>query len=342
MKERVTINDVAAASGVSKATVSYVLNGKKKVSEETKNKILDVIQKMGFVPDLNARGLSNKDTKLIGVVIPQTEPGTKLMFHNYFYSELLENIEYHARQLGYHVIISATDVTQDYLNLIQERNLDGVIIVGTYQNEFYNQLHKLEVPVVLVDSYCKYDWFQTIRIDDAHSSYIATKYILEQGHKEVALVTGRIQKDGVMQKRLEGFKQALFEAGIEFNENSLFETTVDYESGVNVAPNILSRNKNFTAVIATADVIAVGLIKGFHNCGVRVPEDISIMGFDDLLISQYIVPGLTTIKQPISVKGEKAVNMLVENMKDPYMKRREEILEVQLVIRGSVKKLSER
>ena len=119
MKEKATIRDVAAAAVGSAATVSYVLNGKKKVSEQTKNAVLDVIRQMEYVPDLNARGLSLKDTKLIGVVVPQTEPGSTLMFRNNFYSEILGSIEFHARQNGYHVLISATDVTEDYLNLIR-------------------------------------------------------------------------------------------------------------------------------------------------------------------------------------------------------------------------------
>ena len=176
MKNRVTIRDVAAAANVSVATVSYVLNGKKKVSEETRQKILAVIDELGFVPDLNARGLSVKDTKLLGVVVPQTEPGSKLMFHNIFYSELLGSIEYAARQRGYHVIISATDVTEDYLHLIQERNLAGVIIIGTYQNRFFSELKTLDVPVVLIDSYCKYDYFHKLRIDDEDCSYQATDF----------------------------------------------------------------------------------------------------------------------------------------------------------------------
>ena len=148
MRERYTIRDVAALAGVSNATVSYVLSGKKKISEETRQRVLRVIEEVGFVPDLNARGLSGKDTKLIGIVIPQTEPGSRLMFHNTFYSELLGSIEFATRRKGYHVLISATDMTQDYLNLIKERNLAGVIIVGTYESRFWAQLKKLEVPVV--------------------------------------------------------------------------------------------------------------------------------------------------------------------------------------------------
>ena len=328
MKNRVTIRDVAAASNVSVATVSYVLNGKKKVSEETKQKILTVIDELGFVPDLNARGLTVKDTKLLGVVVPQTEPGSKLMFHNIFYSELLGSIEYAARQRGYHVIISATDVTEDYLQLIQERNLAGVIIIGTYQNQFFSELKTLDVPVVLIDSYCKYDYFHKLRIDDENCSNLATEFVIQQGHKKIALVTGHLQEDGVMQKRYRGFLKAIEQNGLEFQKENLYEATVDYESGVNAAKWFVDNKADITAVVATADVLAIGLMKGFYEQGVQVPEDISIIGFDDLDISKYTTPGLTTVKQPISAKGERAVEILIENIENPQMEKVEEAAKV--------------
>lgn len=340
MKEKATIRDVAAAAGVSAATVSYVLNGKKKVSEQTKNAVLDVIRQMEYVPDLNARGLSLKDTKLIGVVVPQTEPGSTLMFRNNFYSEILGSIEFHARQNGYHVLISATDVTEDYLNLIRERNLDGVIIIGTYQNEFLSQLKQLEVPVVLVDSYCKYDWFHAIRIDDEKSSYLATKYVLDAGHRRVALVSGILHENGVMKKRFSGYQNALADYGIPYRGEYLFEGNVDYDSGVRIAEQIAREKVDVTAVVAAADIFAIGLMKGFYEEGIRVPEDISVIGFDDLDISAYLTPGLTTIKQQISLKGERAVSMLVQNMADPHMAKVEEILPVRLVERASVKRMA--
>lgn len=339
MKPRVTIRDVAAAAGVSVATVSYVLNGKKKVSEQTRSVILDVIKELEYVPDLNARGLSVKDTKLIGIVVPQTEPGSKLMFRNNFYSEILGSIEYHARQHGYHVLISATDVTEDYLNLIRERNLDGVIIIGTYQNEFFEQLRQLEVPVVMVDSYCKSNCFHEVRIDDQRSSYLAVKYVLDAGHREVGLVSGLLHEDGVMQKRFKGYQQALAEYGIPFRSEYIFEGNVDYDSGVELAGRIAEMKSPLTAVVATADVFAIGLMKGFYEMGIRVPDDISVMGFDDLEISGYLTPGLTTVHQEISLKGEVAVNLLVQNMADRDMKKTEEILPVRLVERDSVKRL---
>lgn len=339
MKQRPTIRDVAAVAGVSVATVSYVLNGKKKVSEQTKAVVLDVIRQLEYVPDLNARGLSVKDTKLIGVVVPQTEPGSTLMFRNNFYSEILGSIEYHARQHGYHVLISATDVTADYLDLIRERNLDGVIIIGTYQNEFFEQLGQLDVPVVMVDSYCRYDGFHQVRIDDQYSSYMATKHVLEAGHRKVGLVAGLLHEDGVMQKRFKGYQQALEEFAVPYRAEYVFEGNVDYDSGADIAYRIAKSHTELTALVATADIFAIGLMKGFYESGVRVPEDISIMGFDDLDISAYLTPGLTTVRQEISLKGEHAVELLVQNMADPRMKKVEEILPVKIVERDSVRRI---
>ncbi len=339
MKQKATIRDVAAAAGVSAATVSYVLNGKKKVSEQTKNMILDVIKELEYVPDLNAKSLSVKDTKLIGIVVPQTEPGSTLMFRNNFYGEILGSIEYHARQYGYHVLVSATDVTEDYLNLIRERNLDGVIIIGTYQSEFFEQLRQLDIPVVMVDSYCTHNCFHEVRIDDQKSSYLATKYMLEAGHREVGFVCGLLHENGVMQKRFRGYQQALDEYHIPFKQEYVFEGNVDYDSGVEIAGKIVELRDKMTAVVASADMFAIGLMKGFYEAGIRVPQDISIMGFDDLDISAYMTPGLTTVRQEISLKGEYAVNLLVQNMADHGMEKVTEILPVRIVERDSVRRL---
>lgn len=340
MKERYTIRDVAALAGVSNATVSYVLSGKKKISEETRQRVLRVIEETGFVPDMNARGLSGKDTRLIGIVIPQTEPGSKLMFHNTFYSQLLGSIELATRRKGYHVLISATDMTQDYLNLIRERNLAGVIIVGTYDNRFWNQLKELEVPVVLVDSYCKNDWFHAIRIDDEYASFCETDYLIRQGHTRIVFATGSMKEEGVMQKRFIGYKRALAKHGIAYSEQMVFEDIVAHDSGVRIANRILDADLGITAVAATADILAVGLIKGFYQRGVGVPDDISVIGFDGLEETEYTIPGLTTVRQPISRKGERAVELLIDNIEDPKMERVDEVLEVSLVERESVRRIN--
>lgn len=205
----------------------------------------------------------------------------------------------------------------------------------------YFEEKTLDVPVVLIDSYCKYDYFHKLRIDDENCSNLATEFVIQQGHKKIALVTGHLQEDGVMQKRYRGFLKAIEQNGLEFQKENLYEATVDYESGVNAAKWFVDNKADITAVVATADVLAIGLMKGFYEQGVQVPEDISIIGFDDLDISKYTTPGLTTVKQPISAKGERAVEILIENIENPQMEKVEEVFPVKLIERQSVRKRTE-
>lgn len=337
MARRATLKDVAERAQVSTATVSYVLNDKKSISEQTKTRVYDAIRDLNYVPDLSARSLSSRDSKLIGIVIPQTEPGSKLMLQNDFYSEIVGSIEYHARQHGYHVIISATDVNESYLTLAKERNLDGIIVIGMYPDDFYRQMKKTQIPIVLIDSYCNDHYYHSIRIDDAYGSYLATNHVIGYGHKKIAFFCGQIKENGVIKKRLCGYQQALEEAGIPYDPTLVYEGKVDYDSGIELARKLCNENKDVTAVVATADILAIGAMKGFYEQGVSVPNDISIVGFDDLEISKYLTPGLTTVRQEISQKGEKAVELLLDNIQDADMTKREVIIPVSLSRRESVR-----
>lgn len=335
-----TIKDVANKVGVSVATVSYVLNGKKKISEATKQKIYEAMEELNYVPDINAQGLNSHSSKLIGVVVPQTENGDKLMFQNGFYSEVLGSIEYYARQKGYHVIISATDTNESYLKLAKQRNLDGIIVIGMYPDDFYKELKKTDIPIVLIDSYCNDFYYHSIRIDDAYGSYLATKYLLENGHREIAFFVGQIKDNGVMKKRLQGYKHALEEFDVKFNEKYVFEGQIEYESGIKLADRLVDSKFPVTAIVCAADILAIGVMSELYKLGVKVPDDISIVGFDDLEISNYLTPPLTTIHQQISLKGKKAVEMLLEHIEKINLPKQEEVLSLELIERGSVKKLN--
>lgn len=337
--ERAKLTDVAQLAGVSSATVSYVLNGKRTISKKTKDKVFDAVKKLDYVPDFNARGLSMKDSKLIGVVVPQTEPGDRLMFQNSFYSEVLGSIEYYARFKGYHVIISATDANESYLTLAKKRNLDGIIVIGMYPDEFYKQMKKTQIPIVLIDSYCDDHYYHNIRIDDAYGSYIATKHMLDNGHKDIAFFCGQIKDNGVMKKRLAGYKQALKEFNVPFKQSLVFEGQIDYESGISLVNRMLKSKVKTTGIIAAADILAIGIMKGLYDKGFKIPDDYSIIGFDGLEVSKYVTPGLTTVKQQISLKGQKAVDLLLKHIEDPHLTKQEEILPLELIERGSVKKL---
>lgn len=337
---KATLKDVAKYAGVSSATVSYVLNGKSSISEGTRQRVLEAVQALNYVPDLNARGLSMRDSRLIGVMVPQTEPGDRLMFQNSFYSEVLGSIEYYARQNGYHILISATDANESYMTLARQRNLEGIIVIGMYPNEFYQQMKTSGIPIVLIDSYCNDYYYHNIRIDDAYGSYLATRYILQNGHKEIAFLVGQMQENGVMKKRLVGYQRALAEFGVPYCSDYVLEGQIDYESGIRHAKAIVERKLPITAAVAAADILAIGAMKGFYELGLRIPDDISIIGFDDLEIAHYLTPGLTTIHQQISLKGQRAVELLLKNIAQPNLTKQEEILPLELVERESVRKLN--
>lgn len=337
---RATLKDVAQLAGVSTAAVSYALSGKRPISEETKRRIQAAVEQLDYVPDLNARGLSMRDSKLIGVVIPQTEPGDRLMFQNSFYSEVLGSIEYYARQNGYHILISATDANESYLTLAMKRNLDGIIVIGMYPDEFYQEMKKTKIPIVLIDSYCNDHYYHNIRIDDAYGSYLAARYLLENGHREIAFFVGQLKESGVMKKRLLGYQQALREFEVPYREEYVFEGQVDYESGITLANRLLQSQLPVTGIVAAADILAIGVMKGLYENGKKIPEDYSIVGFDDAEVSRYLTPGLTTVRQQISLKGQRAVELLLKHIEDPALPKQEEILPLQLVQRESVKKRS--
>ena len=336
---RATLKDVAQRAGVTTATVSYALSGKRPISEATKRRVMEAIEELDYVPDLNARGLSMRDSKLIGVVVPQTEPGERLMFQNSFYSEVLGSIEYYARQQGYHILISATDANESYLTLAKKRNLDGIIVIGMYPDEFYQQMKKTQIPIVLIDSYCNDHYYHNIRIDDAYGSYLATRYMLECGHTRIAFFAGQMKENGVMKKRLLGYQQALEEFHVPYQKEYVFEGQIDYTSGIALANRLLDEDLPATGVVAAADILAIGAANGFFERGKRIPDDYSIIGFDDVEIAQYLTPGLTTIRQQISLKGQKAVELLLKHIEDPSLPKQEEILPLQLMVRGSVKNL---
>ena len=192
-----------------------------------------------------------------------------------------------------------------------------------------------------MDSYCKNDWFHAIRIDDEYACFMETDYVIRRGHRRVAFASGSIKEDGVMQKRLLGYRRALEKHGIDYEEALVFEDVVAYESGVRIAGRIGQSRLGITAVVATADILAIGLLSGFYRLGISVPEEISVIGFDGLAETEYTTPGLTTVRQPISRKGELAVELLIENIENPRMERVDRVLQVELIERESVKQAAD-
>ena len=332
---KVTIKDVATETGLSIATVSYVMSGKKALPPETVKLVTDAIEKLGYVKNFSASSLVSNKSNLIGIVIPQTEPGSAMVFENPFYSEILSSIEYNARLRGYHVIVSGTNADEKYFHLARQRNMDGVIVIGAYPEDFYEGLNQNNIPIVLVDSYLENHGFGEVKLDDVYGGYMATRYLLEHGHKKIAFLSGKLKDGGVNAMRYQGYIKAMEEYGVLPKEDYVFQGNVGFDDAREMAGKIVAQT-DCTAVFCTADIMAVGMIKELNTLGIKIPEQISVIGFDNLNIANYCTPGLTTIGQDIFEKGKMAVDMLCRTIEGQKSKQEEYMIPVRIVERESV------
>ncbi len=339
MSRRVTIRDVAKEAGVSTATISYVLNNKasESITPETIARVNAAIEKLGYVPNLSARALRYRKSNLIGVVIPQTEPGKEFMFSNPFYGDFLSAVEYTARTRGYRLLISGTSVGQSYIEIAQNHGLDAIIILGIYPTDDINAYKETKIPLVLVDCYRNDHFFHSIGTNDRHGGYLAAHYLIRHGHRRIAFVSGAVEEVGVNQKRLFGYHDALDEAGIPYDRELIFSGNVGYEYGAETALDIARNHPDVTAVFATADIMAAGVIKGFSDAGLSVPGNVSVVGFDDVFIANISSPSLTTVRQNIKEKGRVAVELALDAIDDPSGPKREVIIPLEVVERDSVR-----
>jgi LacI family transcriptional regulator len=339
MRKRFGIQDVAREAGVSVTTTSYVLNKKEntRISEETAARVRAVAKKLGYVPSLSARTMVNRHSSLIGIIIPQIGPGRQFMFSNPFYGDFLSAAEYTVRESGYHLLISGTGANQDYATVIKTRQLDGVILVGAYPSDYLQNMKQTGIPIALVDSYIEDHYFHKIGINDRYSGYLGTHYLIDKGHRRIALVCGDAPSGGVMEQRLLGYQDALAEAGIPFRPEMVYAGNVDYSFGEAAAAQIIARGNGETAAFVTSDITALGVLNGMTLLGKRVPDDLSVVGFDDVSLARMCVPKLTTLHQNIEEKGSLAAQVIIDAIAGGD--KRDIILPVHIVERGSVRLL---
>ncbi|WP_186579872.1 LacI family DNA-binding transcriptional regulator [Aquibacillus kalidii] len=346
MTNKPTIRDVAKHANVSPATVSYVLNGVKKVSDKTKIRVLEAIEQLGYYPDFTAVSLSKRKSNLIGIMLPLTDDmpdnaTASVLKNNLYYNEFISGVEMVAREQQFDTLLTGVADQEECRKWVKKRNLDGLIFLGIFPKSIFEQMSKLGIPIVLIDTYEEYTkLFNNVQIDDELGGYLAANHLIKLGHKNIAFVSTNLNLSPVDTKRFTGFKKALNEAGLEVNNHLLFETReITFENGMEIAEKILNENKELTGIVTVSDILAIGMIKAFQYHQKHVPNDFSIVGFDDLSISQFTTPSLTTIKQDIFKKGEKAAELLMNNIGDQGVERQIIELPVQLVVRESTKKI---
>lgn len=326
-----TIRDVAQKAGVSVATVSRVINNSPQVSEETYQLVQEAITALDYTPSLIARRLSIGRTHTIGVVVPfLTLPS---------YTERLRGVESTLAASEYDLVLFSADTPEKvdvyFTQLSRPERTDGVIIISLKPNDFHAaRFNAAKVPVVLVDA--KHPQLTSIVVDDIAGGYAATRYLIELGHRKIAYLCDFLDNQFgfiAMRDRLSGFKRALSEDGIIFRPEYLLESELGGRDAVQLAKKILLAADPPTAIFAASDLHAVGVLKAAQELGIRIPQDLSVIGFDGIRDSEYLE--ITTIHQPLFDSGVKSVELLLASMIEDSSPARVSVLETKLVERGT-------
>jgi LacI family transcriptional regulator len=330
-----TIKDVARLAGVSIASVSHAVNKTRFVSEETKQKIFAAMEELAYKPNSVARSLRIKESHIIGLILPDNT--------NPYFAEIAWSIEYASRNMGYSVILcnSDGDVTKEtsYIDVLIEKQVDGVILVAAGESTAnFLKLQERNIPTVMVDRNSPNVNIDSIQIDNEFYGQMATNHLIELGHKNIACITGPRDVTPSFD-RVDGFKNALKQHNISLKEDYIVRGDFKPHGGYLAACKLLEMKIPPTAIFACNDLMAFGVIHAASEFGVEVPEKLSIVGFDDIYLSTYSNPPLTTIKQPRLEMGEDAVHFLTLRMKDHGKLSRKITLNASLVKRASTKAL---
>ncbi|GAA0084274.1 HTH-type transcriptional repressor PurR [Clostridium sp. CTA-7] len=310
----INIRDIARIAGVGVSTVSRVINDHPDVKEQTRERVLEAIRENNYIPNNSARNLKKNNTNNIGVLI-------KGVF-NPFFSEMLDYISKRISKAGYSMILEHHDYLSDdemnnLISMIKEKRLQGVICLGGNFTEVKNDdFNDIDAPVVLTSINHKYGKefsnFSSVSIDNEEAAYSATKYLIECGHRNIAIMLGDENDFGIGYLREAGYLKALNENSIKFNEGYRVLGHYDYRGAYEKTNSLLKYNKDITAIFAISDIMAVGCAKAIKDNGLEVGKDISIIGFDGMDISEFYNPTITTVVQPKVEMAKISVDLLLD------------------------------
>ncbi len=329
----VRLKDIARHVGVSIMTVSKALRDAPDVSAATKSRIKALAKQMGYVPDSSAQGLRTKTTKLFGLIIPSST--------NPIYARMVVAIEERAHELGYDILfahsLNKPEREELCIRRFLSRRVDGLFISPVYRFEaearIYQEVLASKTPVVLLGppaTFCKN--FASVEIEELNSSYAATQHLLSLGHKRIAYLTGPPTAPWA-HERFEGYRRALREAGLEVDDKLVFQSGSTIEDGTNAALQILNESCNATAIQAVSDLVAIGCAETLLAQGLKIPEDISLVGFGNILVTEHFRVPLTTIRQPKYRLGTAAVETMMSLLRGEKVQSKR--LAAELVVRKS-------
>jgi LacI family transcriptional regulator len=329
------MREVAEQAGVSVTTVSHVINNSRPVNPETRTRVEQAMQDLGYQPNVLARSLRRGKTQTIGVILPDNT--------NPYFAEVVRGIEDTSFSQGYSVILCNSDNDLDkehlYTNVLIEKQVDGIIFVAAgLSEENIRNLQKRGVPSVLVDRQVPGVEIDSVFADNQAGGFLATNHLLSLGHEAIACISG---PGGVRSssERIAGYRQALEASGLHPNPDWIFEGDFQFLGGHSAARFFLESQPKPTAIFACNDLMAIGALHFAHENQLRIPSDLSIIGFDDIRLAEFSNPPLTTIRQSKDRMGSLAADLLLGRLANGSRAVQQEIVEVQLVLRGSTAQL---
>lgn len=332
----VTIKDIARLANVSHTTVSRALNNSPLINEETKKKIKAIAKKLNYVPNYNARSLVLDKSYTVGLFFSSINRGTSPGF----FFETVTGVS-SAIEEKYNLVVRGIDSYKDFSS-INEKRFDGIVLMSQSDgdNSFIYHVIQNNIPLIVLNREINEKSLINIVSDDREGTFEAAEHLIKNGHKEIALVTG---KGGFRSTKMrkEGFIDALIQNNIPVRSEYIIEGNYDMKSGYNAMKQLLKLTKVPTAIFCSNDDMAIGVIKAAFDSGLNVPKDISVVGFDNLPVSEYITPSLTTVARPmetISIIGGKKI---VEIINGGEYKPEKIKIKTKLIIRDSVLKLNE-
>lgn len=337
----ITIKDVARHCNVSVTTVSRVINGKNEgVGDDTRRFILETIEMLGYKPNVIARSMVTKKTNTVAIVLPD--------ICNPFFPELARGAEDYCNSTGYSLFLCNSDgITQkevEYVKCLKNQYVDGIMF--TTQNtveyaDFFSEFHKENYPFVLIERYVdeKIAPLQ-VRVDNYGGVRKAVIHLYDNGHRNIAMIAGPTSTTNAVH-RLKAYQDTIKELGLEFDESLIVYGDYKVKSGYSAAKALVqNRRYDFTAIIASNDLLAFGVCDAIRDSGLSVPDDISVIGFDDISLSRLYSPKLSTVRIPSFQMGALAAEMLIDKIQNKHTQERIITLDSELIYRESVKKIN--
>jgi DNA-binding LacI/PurR family transcriptional regulator len=327
-----TLRDVARLAGVSHQTVSRVINGSEDVLPETRANVEAAIKELGYRPNAIARSMARGQTHTLACISPNLT--------DYTFASVIEGAETEARQHDYFLLSSSATDPDAFHALVDElvghRRVDGLIVINPYSDDRFQHIPE-KFPVVFVGAQSHEQKISSVCLDDEKVAYEATRHLISLGHKDIALVTGPMEEDCSLD-RTEGYRRALQEAGIPFDDSKIIEGDWSATSGQDALLSFVEQGRVPTAVFAQNDRMAMGVLRAARDVNIKVPTQLAVIGVDDMPLSSYFDPPLTTMRQDMPRIGQEATRMLLDIIQKKNTDQREMKLSAQLVVRQSTSK----